>query len=126
MKLHLARNTTRNVFTGYGPGYVAVNGVRYEKSVVVMPERILDDWNVPSLAALTSELLGGLALLQPELILLGTGTALRFPEPRIFASLTSARVGIEVMDTQAACRTFNILEQEGRNVAAALIMEAAT
>ena len=59
---------------------------------------------------------------KPEVVLLGTGATLRFPHPRLLAPLTDARVGVEVMDTPAACRTFNILSGEGRRAIAALIV----
>ncbi len=91
---------------------------------MVLPDRIVEDWNVPNLEALTSEMLAALVFLKPELVLLGTGDVLRFPESRLFAALQVARIGVEIMDTKAACRTYNILEQEGRSVAAALIVAA--
>ena len=124
MKLHLSQNSRRNTFTAYGEGYVAVNGVRYESSLVVLPDRIVEDWNVPTLESLTQDNIGALALLKPELVLLGTGDLLRFPDSRLLASLAAARIGAEIMDTRAACRTYNILAEEGRNVAAALIIQA--
>jgi uncharacterized protein len=122
LKLHLSPNSVRNTFTAYGPGYVAVNGVRYESSLVVMPDRIVDGWNVRNFDALASQDIEALALLKPELVLIGTGEALRFPPARLLASLATARIGAEVMDTRAACRTYNILAEEGRHVAAALII----
>ena len=100
-----------------------MNGERYERSLIVMPDRIMADWNVPNLDSLTQHDIGALALLMPELVLLGTGEILRFPDPRLLASLFSAAIGAEMMDTRAACRTYNILAEEGRNVAAALIIE---
>ena len=112
----------RNAFTAYGQGYVAVNGVRYETSLIVMPDRITEDWKVLDLEALDQQDIEALVALQPELVLLGTGDALRFPDPRLLANLTHAGIGAEVMDTRAACRTYNILAEEGRNVAAALII----
>lgn len=124
MKLHLSQSASRNSVTAYGRGYVAVNGERYERSLIVMPDRIMADWNVPSLDSLTHDNIGALALLKPELVLLGTGQILRFPDPRLLASLFSAAIGAEMMDTRAACRTYNFLADEGRNVAAALIIEA--
>jgi uncharacterized protein len=122
LKLHLSRNSRRNTFTAYGQGYVAVNGVRYEASLVVMPDRIADDWQVHHFELLAQDDIDALAALNPELVLLGTGDVLRFPDPRLLANLTRAGIGTEVMDTPAACRTYNILAEEGRNVAAALII----
>lgn len=112
----------RNAFTAYGQGYVAVNGVRYQSSLVVLPDRIVEDWNVQDFASLAQSDLGALASLKPELVLLGTGDLLRFPDSKLLASLAAAGIGAEIMDTRAACRTYNILAEEGRNVAAALII----
>ena len=123
MKLHLEAASAKNTFTGYGEGYVAVNGVRFGKSVVVLPDRILADWPAESFAGLRAEHLAALTGLGREIILLGTGTKLRFPPPEIVAPLVRAGIGVEVMDLQAACRTYNILMSEGRKVAAALLIE---
>ena len=123
MKLHLEPAGARNTFTGYGEGYVMVNGERIDKSVVVLPERILADWPASRFADLKAEHLAALTGLDREIILLGTGGRLRFPRPEIVAPLVRAGIGLEVMDLQAACRTYNILMSEGRKVAAALLIE---
>jgi uncharacterized protein len=122
LKLHLATSHNQNTFTGYGEGYVMVNAVRYERSLVVLPDRPVEAWAVAGVNALQEEDLGFLARLGVEIVLLGTGTSLRFLHPRLLQSLARARVGVEVMDTHAACRTYNILVAEGRKVAAALIL----
>jgi uncharacterized protein len=121
LKLHLESASARNTFTGYGEGYVMVNGDRIEKSVVVLPERILTDWPAPSFAELRVEHFAALTGLDREIVLLGTGARLRFPRPEVIAPLLGAGIGVEVMDLQAACRTYNILMAEGRKVAAALL-----
>jgi uncharacterized protein len=123
LKLHLESASAQNTFTGYGEGYVSVNGARYERSVVVLPGRILADWAPSSFDALAAEHFAALTGLGLEIILLGTGGKLRFPKPEILAPLIRAGVGVEVMDLQAACRTYNILMAEGRKVAAALLLE---
>jgi uncharacterized protein len=123
LKLHLEPAGTLNTFTGYGDGYVIVNRERIERSVVVLPERILADWPATRFDDLRAEHFAALTGLDREIVLLGTGTRLRFPRPEIIAPLVSAGVGVEVMDLQAACRTYNILMSEGRKVAAALLIE---
>ena len=123
MKLHLESASAKNTFTGYGEGYVMVNGQRIGKSVVVLPERILADWPAASFADLKPEHLAALTGLDREIVLLGTGAKQRFPRPEIVAPLVRAGIGVEVMDLQAACRTYNILMGEGRKVAAALLIE---
>ena len=122
MKLHLTRSEGRNLFTGYGDGYVAVNDRRYDRNVVVMPSGEVADWNAGSFEELTAAHLAALLELHPEIVLLGTGDRLRFPHPEITRALAEARIGFEVMDTKAACRTFNILMAEGRQVVAAMFV----
>ena len=122
MKLHLAGTTGRNTVTGYGTGYVSVNGARYEKSLVVLPQRIVADWPPTTFESLESSHLAALVGLGVDIVLLGTGDNLRFPRPEIMRPLVDARIGLEVMDVQAACRTYNILMAEERKVAAALLL----
>jgi uncharacterized protein len=111
-----------NLFTGYGEGYVLVNRERHQRSVIVVPDRVLQ-WDAASFEALREEHFAALAALEPEIVLLGTGPRLRFPHPGLTRALTQARVGLEVMDLNAACRTYNILVSEDRRVAAALLFE---
>lgn len=122
MKLHLSHVTGTNAFTAYGAGYVSINGQRFERSLIVLPDRILSDWAPASFDALAPGHLDALVEIAPEVVLLGTGAQLRFPRPEITRALVEARIGLEVMDAQAACRTFNILVAEGRQVAAALLL----
>ena len=122
MKLHLDPATVRNAITGYGEGYVMVNRQRFERSLVVLPDRILTDWPPNRFDELAPEHLAALAGLDREIILLGTGARLRFPRPEIMQALVQSGVGVEVMDVQAACRTYNILLAEERRVAAALLI----
>lgn len=96
--------------------------MRYVSSLVVLPTRIVADWDVRDIALLARQDIDALALLNPELVLLGTGKRMRFPAANLLAGLAAKRIGSEVMDTRAACRTYNILAEEGRNVAAALII----
>lgn len=120
MKFELSGAPGLNTFTGYGEGYVLVNGERIEASVIVLAGRI-EPWPVAVVEDLTEEHFEQLAGLGVEVVLLGTGSTLRFPHPRLTRGLARAGIGLEVMDTQAACRTFNILVAEERKVAAALL-----
>ena len=122
MKIGEERPEGRNAFTGYGEGYVEVNRARLRASVLVSPERVVTDWPADSIESLTADHLAAIVELHPEIVLLGTGAAFRFPEPALLAPLYKAGIGVEVMDTPAACRTFNILMGEGRNVVAALVV----
>jgi uncharacterized protein len=122
MKLHLSRLIDLNQITGHGPDHVMVNGRRHDASLIVLPDEIVAAWAVSfeSLATIHFE---ALAIRAPEIVLLGSGARLRFPSPALYAPLIRARIGVEVMDTAAACRTYNILAAEGRRVAAALILD---
>lgn len=125
MKLHQARAEGLNQITGYGNDHVAVNGMRFERSLIVTAESIFEDWIVPSFEDLAAAHLQQVAALQPEVVLLGTGSRTRFPRPPVLRPLIDARVGYEIMDTGAACRTFGVLVGEGRRVLAALILDEA-
>lgn len=123
MKLHLANTGSQNVFTAYGAGFVAVNQRRIETSVIVLPAQLIEPWNVTALSSMTEADFQTLAALPVEVVLLGTGGRLRFPHPRYSEPLRQANIGLEIMDTPAACRTYNILLGEGRRVAAALLID---
>jgi uncharacterized protein len=121
VKLHLSAPGARNTITGYGEGYVMVNGERHDANLIVLPDRILA-WSAASFETLAAGDFAALAGLDLEVVLLGTGATLRFPQPEITRALAAARIGLEVMDVQAACRTYNILAAEERRVAAALLL----
>ncbi|MBT9614448.1 MAG: Mth938-like domain-containing protein [Burkholderiales bacterium] len=122
MKLHLSQHPGQNLFTHYGDGYVMVNQQRFERSLIVLPDKLIDDWEPRALDELTETHFAFLAGLNAEIVLLGTGAMLRFPHPRLTAPLAAQRIGFEVMDTYAVARTYNILMGEGRHVAAALLL----
>lgn len=127
MKLHLANPAGINLFTAYGDGYVAVNQQRHEGNLLVLPERLVPAWCSARAAELAEADLAKLPeqIGAPpcEIILLGTGTRLRFPPPAWLKPFARTGIGVEVMDLQAACRTYNILAAEGRKVAAALLFD---
>lgn len=124
MKLHASAPTALYTFSGYGDGYVVVNGERHggagAPALVVTPER-LAPWSATSFEALTPGHFEELLALRPEIVLLGTGARQRFPHPRLTQALARERIGLEAMDVQAACRTYNILMAESRRVAAAIL-----
>jgi uncharacterized protein len=120
VKLQASAPSSRNGFSGYGDGYVLVNGQRHERSLIVTPGQILP-WIATGFDALKEtdfEVFLGLDL---EILLIGTGAKQRFPHPRLTRALLGKRIGVEAMDVQAACRTYNILLAEERRVAAALL-----
>ncbi len=109
---------------GYGPGWVNINEQEIRRSVIVAPDRLLTDWPPQTVADLEAAHFDALLGLDVEVVLLGTGERQRFPHPKLTGVLLAHGIGVEVMDTFAACRTYNILMVEGRRVAAALLMMA--
>jgi len=120
VKLHASTPSALNTFTAYGEGYVMVNSQRFESNLIVLPEKILP-WEVADFGALKESDFQIFFDMNLEILLLGTGPKQRFPHPRLGQALAAKRVGIEAMDLQAACRTYNILMAEERRVAAALL-----
>ncbi len=121
MKLQLVQTQGLNVVTAYGDDYVSVNAVRHSANLIVLPSQIIENWTLSRFENLALDDFALLAALDVEVLLLGTGNQLRFPRPELLQPLIAVNKGLEVMDLQAACRTFNILAGEGRSVAAALI-----
>ena len=120
MKLQASVPSAYNTFTGYGEGYVMVNGQRHESGLIVLPERLLP-WSAAGFDALAESDFQVFLEMDLEILLLGTGPKQRFPHPRLTQALARKCVGVEVMDLHAACRTYNILMAEERHVAAALL-----
>jgi uncharacterized protein len=120
VKFHLS-TASGNVVTGLGTGWVRIGTREYRTSIVVTVDTVAD-WAPSGFEALAEEDFAPLLALRPDVVLLGTGAAIRFPEPRLVRALADAGVGVEVMDTAAACRTYNILVAEGRRVVAALVI----
>ena len=122
MKLHLANPGDTKLFTAHGAGYVMVNGERYEQSIVVLAEEVCSNWSVAGFDGLNETHFTYFLALKPDVLLLGTGARQKFPHPRLYRALTDAGIGVECMDTPAACRTYNILVAEGRRVIAAILL----
>ena len=122
MKLSLNTNVTQKIFTAYGEGYVTVSGERFERPIVVLPEKVLTDWHPPTVDAMDETHFDYFLAIKPAILLLGTGTQQRFLHPRLYKALSAAGISVEFMDTGAACRTYNILMAEDRNVVAAILV----
>ena len=104
------------------PGVVVIDGVSYRQSLIVLPDRIIRDWSPSSFADLGSRDFELLAHLGTDIILLGTGLNQQFPSPALYAAVIQQGIGMEIMNTASACRTFNLLISEGRRAAAALLL----
>ena len=124
MKLQPDKSDAQSI-SGYGPGWVGVNGEKITHSVIIGSggERIA--WPAARFEDLGPEHFAQLAQLDVEVLIFGSGSRIRFPKAAWLQPLVARRIGIETMDTAAACRTYNILAQEGRSVAAALLLEPA-
>jgi uncharacterized protein len=124
LKLHEQRATHLNTVTGYGPGYIEINGARHTGNLILEAGTV-QAWNVAGFESLQPEDFDPVLSLGVEVVLLGTGLRHRFPPPRLTARFVRAAVALEAMDTRAACRTYNILVSDGRRVAGALLQEDA-
>ena len=122
MKIQLDRTAGAHRITGYGAGYVSVNEEPLTRSFILTPGTLISDWGPQSIADLDEAALQAVARLSPTIVLLGTGVEQRFPPSSLLAPMLAMGIGIEVMTTAAACRTYNILATEYRPVAAALFV----
>ncbi|WOB06310.1 Mth938-like domain-containing protein [Piscinibacter gummiphilus] len=122
MKLQPDRIEGVNVISGLSADAVSVNGVAHTRSIVIPWVGEVSPWGSAGFEALTADDFDRLAALEPELIIFGSGKRIRFVPPLLLRSLMARRIGIETMDTAAACRTYNVLAGESRKVVAALLL----
>ena len=122
MRFSLDSDLNHYFIASYGPDWVRVNEQEFRRSLIVTPERLVSDWPPRTFGDLVEAHFEVIASLEPEVVLLGTGSRQRFPRPPLLRSLLARGVGVEIMDTAAACRTYNIIMLEGRRVAAALLL----
>ena len=122
MKFQPDRSEAQTI-SGYGPGWIKVDGEKIAHSLILGSKGTRQPWACARFDDLTAEHFAQLALLETELVIFGSGHRNRFPLPAWQAPLMARRIGLETMDTAAACRTYNILASEGRNVVAALLLE---
>ena len=122
MKFTLDRPGTLHVVRGYVPGQLRIGEREFKRSLIVSARTLIEDWRPQHIGELTAADLEPALALAPQVLLLGSGPRQVFPARELLAHLYAARVGFEVMDTGAACRTYNVLVAEGRAVAAALII----
>jgi len=122
MKFALDDIDRRYAITGYGPGSIRVGQTEHTCSLVVTAGHLIADWPPQTLADLRPDHFEPILALEPELLILGTGPRHALLEPRLYRTLLERQVGVEVMDTGAACRTYNVLLAEERAVVAALLI----
>jgi uncharacterized protein len=122
MKFMLDDTAQGNIIQAYAAGRVTVSGITYDSSLIVTPAAIIETWRPGDFSMLRCDDFTQLAELEPEIVILGTGASHQFPPASLCQPLIERRIGMESMDTAAACRTYNILMAEGRDIAAALFM----
>ena len=122
MKMALDGAVNVNSIRSYEPGRVSIRDQEFTRSLIIWPTRLHEHWDPPAIAELRARDLKPLLEDPPEVLILGTGERQVFPDPATFATMMDLGVGFEVMDNAAACRTYNILSSEDRNVAAALLI----
>ena len=123
MKIALESAGGVNVIDSYAPGRIRIRGQQFTTSIIVLPHQLLPDWTPRHVDELRAAHLSPILEKRPELLILGTGDTQVFPDPGIFPKLMELRIGFEVMDNAAACRTYNIVLAEGRPAALALIIK---
>ncbi len=111
-----------NVVSGQQPGSVWVGPHAYEHSLLLPWTGTPENWALTDFEGLTAAHFERIAALAPEVVIFGSGPRIRFPHPSLTRALIERRIGIETMDTAAACRTYNVLVTEGRSVVAALLL----
>jgi len=122
MKFHLATTDDKYLITGYDQGWLEINRQRYSQNLILLPNQLMPDWDASDITSISAEHFERIAALKPDVVLLGTGARHQFIHPKLSLALTQIGVSLECMNTHAACRTYNILMAEGRNVAAALLL----
>ncbi len=123
MQLTEDLNTAKFKINAYEPGAITVNKTVYTKSLIISPDQLITDWRPQNIDQLTDDNLEEILNLKPSLILLGTGKQFIMPSHKELKVLHQQKIGVECMDTGAACRTFVALTSEGRNVVAALLID---
>jgi uncharacterized protein len=126
MKIELdTHDAALNIIKSYSRDGVIIKNTLYQNSIIVSPDTVIEDWAPAAFSDLAVSHFSGIIKLSPEIVLIGTGERIRFPDGSILDAMLTRHIGVEVMDTGAACRAYNFLAGEGRVVFAALLQPAA-
>ena len=125
MKLQPDPKEALNTVTRYDARYIEINEKRFNQSIMLMPQGVVEECQVQRFDDLSRQDFSKMIEKKPALVIFGSGQRIRFPVPSLIQDLIQARIGFETMDTQAACRTYNILMSEGRLVLGAFLIEHA-
>ena len=115
-------NTAKYQVRAYQPGMITINDKIFTTSVIISAEQLITDWRPQTLTELEFADFEIIRQLKPDILLIGTGGTLTFPTIETYGELINHGIGIEIMDTGAACRTYNALTAENRSVIAALLI----
>lgn len=118
----LDENNATYQVRAYQPGTIQINDKKYTRSIILAPDQLIDDWAPQSIAQLNFESFAPIVAMKPDVLLIGTGSQLVFLPIEVYGELINLGIGVEIMNTAAACRTYNALSAENRHVAAALIV----
>lgn len=110
------------IITAYDNDSVSINGIAFNQSLIVSPEKLEKNWDILAIEQLQATHIDTVLSFNPELILIGTGDKLVFPAIEVYSAIIKRGIGVDFMDTGAACRTYGILRSEGRNVVAGIII----
>lgn len=122
MRFTLDRHPSANLISHLGPDGIRIGELAVKSSCIVSAFELVRDWPVHTVQGLDRDALDPALAMNPEILILGTGERIQFPASALYAELASRGIGLEVMDTAAACRTYNVLVNEDRPVVAALIL----
>lgn len=122
MQLSLDPNKGNYYITAYAAGEITINDKRFKNNLIVAPNQIIENWPPQALNNIQISDLTAIRQLQPDIVLLGSGVNTEFPAVEIIGFFHQQHIGVEVMNTRSACRTFNVLISEGRRVVAGLIL----
>ncbi len=123
MTLTLNEHSGKYQIRSYQAGIIQINDKTFTQSIILTPQTLITDWPPQTLIELTTTHLTIFSTLRPSILLIGTGSTLQFPRMSLYGELINAGIGVEIMTTSAACRTYNALASENRHVAAALIIK---
>lgn len=123
MQFNLDNNIGKYQINAYQPGQVIINKQIYTNSIIITPEQIITNWAPQSFAEITADNLKIILDKVPQIVIIGTGEQQHFLDQELLLPFLQQRIGIEIMNTDAACRTYNVLMSEGRNVVAALVLK---
>lgn len=123
MKIELdLTEQSNNRIDSYHKGHIIINGESYSSSLIVTPTQLITHWEPKSCSDFASQHFAQITSLKPEIILIGTGQHSIFPPQELLLPILEMNIGLEIMDTGAACRCYNLLMNEGRKIAAGLIL----